>query len=219
MIQYPLKVLHIENQEQQHVSNKFKPSQLEELPFIFTCIRWPEDAEQMLRIQREDVSAQHGGQEYALPLLPFDVYLADLNLRDDTVIPSDFNTTQARHAEAAGLTTAALMACNFMQHPACIIPYTAYTTELEAPQYDLVKRLLPDSVLVDWEAEELISKGFNIQTLLPRISSQYRKVIRMAARAGHVSIPYMELRRLLQQLCSSQGPSDGTDDGTCHDTN
>jgi len=212
MVQYPLKVLHIENQEQQHVSNRLKASQLEELPFVFTCIRWPEDAEQMLRIQREMISAQHGERDYDLSQLPFDVYLADLNLRDDSDNFSDFNAAQARYAEAAGLTTAALMACNFMQHPACIIPYTAYSTELEAPQYDLVKRLLPDTVLVDWEAEELISKNFNIQTQLPRISRQYREVIKVAARAGHVSIPYRELRRLLQQLCSSHELSEGTDE-------
>jgi hypothetical protein len=165
---------------------------------------------------------------YNLPSFPFDGFLADFNLegagkdpikREGARVPlpkfkevkvatdsqtigsnavADSLADMAVKAEAAGLTAAVLTALNFESHPAVIVPYTAYPTQL-FQQRALIRLLAPSSIVIAHGAELDLSKE-SLEKKLEQLSEFYRMNLPKWAEQGIVDIPYTESARLTKLI-------------------
>lgn len=140
-----LKVLWLEDKIEVDLSIELEP-------FIqVTRLLVPEAAEALLQAQRTVVIGARRAAAYELTECPHDLYIADHRL-DEAPTNVVGDSTPARRAEAAGLTTAVMMALSFPAHPATVMPYTAHDEQIRN-QRDLLKRLCPDFVNVCWGNE------------------------------------------------------------------
>jgi hypothetical protein len=163
----------------------------------------PESSELLLRASRREVWEGRGAEKYELHNCPHDVYLADFRLSEAPEGEFGGELSLASRAEAAGLTTAVLMAASFQDHPATIVPYTAFEEELQA-QRDLLKRLGPDFINIRW-GDELGKLEQGVGSVLEKAISEHRRYLPLAAQRGFIHLGGTERERLAKIIDLREG--------------
>jgi hypothetical protein len=156
-----------------------------------TRLKVPEAAERLLELTRADSFATQRGPVYTLAGPPHDVYIADHRL-DEAPTNEVGLPTLARQAEAAGLTTAILMALNFPAHPATVSPYTAHEEQIRS-QRDLLQRLIPKNINVTW-TNNVSKLELGTEKVLNDALKAHRDFMPIAAGWGtlHLRVPERE---------------------------
>jgi len=117
---------------------------------------------------------------------PADVHITDLNMANEVC------RTTACGAPAAGLTAAIIRAVQAPEHPAVIIPYTAFF-DLFRDQLALLQLFRPKGVHILWDK---VSKHTELPALFEIAVCEYRKAIVAGIESGRVELSVVETERL-----------------------
>jgi CheY-like chemotaxis protein len=187
-----LKILWIEDKPNENISNVVKRS-LEQRGFRIEVTTSPEEVAKLYRDARERASRAKGSLLYQLEGAPFDIVIADLKL-DERYGGVE---SGAARAPTAGLTTAVLAALNCPDHPAAIVPYSAYDDQFGF-QYQLLSLLAPSTIQM--LHDERINKSRELDVLVSAAVRTFREeAIYRALQEATVAVDMSEIDRLRVQ--------------------
>ncbi len=169
--------------------------------FSLTYIHGTDDVQQLLEAAKtEAVIAEEFHPVYALPLLPFDVYLTDFRLCDkkNEGCKDQAHLESGLHAPSVGFLLGILTALRSADHPQAIIPYSAYDDEF-GQIWKLISKFCPPSLRVLWD--ESVAKGLRNQNqLINLVSVQYRESLLAALQDSDMHIPFGNRERWERRL-------------------